>query len=81
MRNPYIEVAQDARNTMLGALEDELTPEQEKQEWEKMRGNAKAAGRHIEKQVKRGRWKPEEAEQRFTEYVEQMEKGRGERGA
>jgi len=76
MKNPYVEIMPDVRNTWLDALEDKATPEQEQESWEALRADPVSAGRYIKTQVDRGRWKPEEAEDQFKAYSLRMEKGR-----
>ena len=75
-RNPYIGLMPGARNTWLDVLEDDETPEKQSEDWERIRGDPAAAGKFIERQVTRGRWKQEEAERRFKEHGLKMEKGR-----
>ena len=74
--NPYHDLMPGARNTWLDVLEDDETLEQRQGDWERMRDDPAVAGRYIERQVTRGRWKQDEAEQRFKEYGMKMEKGR-----
>ena len=76
MKNPYVEIMPGVRNSWLDALDEPVTPERERTDWEAMRADPVAAGKFIKTQVDRGRWKPEEAEDRFREFGLRMEQGR-----